>query len=233
MAPEAPVSRTVFPCSVVIGSPDVSTDRSKRTVAGFDRSVDIISAVPRRASIRPDEPGRDKVLSAALELFGERGYDATSIAEIGERAGISKSVLYHYFGAKAGLYRALLEHENADLVAQVAEAARGPAGGRLRRGVDAYLAFLADRPAAWRLLLREAPADPELRAFHADLDRSREQALSVLLAPRAKHDTDAVHVGLVATAVRAFATWWLEHPDVPRERVVDAIAAVAASRAKL
>ena len=37
--------------------------------------------MPRKAKIRPGEPGRDRVLEAGLELFGERGYDATSIAE--------------------------------------------------------------------------------------------------------------------------------------------------------
>ena len=76
--------------------------------------------MPRRAKLRPDEPGREKVLEAGLELFGERGYHATSIAEIGRRAGISKSVLYHYFGSKAGLYEAIVEAETHDLLESVA-----------------------------------------------------------------------------------------------------------------
>src|SRR3954465_7990063 len=78
--------------------------------------------MPRRAKIRPDEPGREKVLAAALELFGERGYHATSIADIGLRAGISKSVLYHYFGSKAGLYEAIAEMEGSALLERVAAA---------------------------------------------------------------------------------------------------------------
>ena len=82
--------------------------------------------MPRKAKIRPDEPGREKILEAARAQFGERGYDGTSIAEIGQRAGISKSVLYHYFGSKAGLYQALLEHDGRELIEVVAAAVPPP-----------------------------------------------------------------------------------------------------------
>lgn len=189
--------------------------------------------MPRRAKIRPDEPGRDKVLAAGLELFGERGYHATSIAEIGLRAGIAKSVLYHYFGSKAGLYEEVAVAETRDLVAAVAAAVPAdPDAPRLRVGVDAFLSFLAERPAAWRLLLRGPPADPDLIAIHKRLAREREQALSRLLTRRAKQGRDERLAGLVGTAIRAFAEWWYEHQEVPREQVVDAIMDMAAAAAR-
>src|SRR3954452_7198691 len=107
--------------------------------------------MPRRAKIRPDEPGRGRVLEAGLELFAERGYHATSIAEIGERARIAKSVLYHYFGSKAGLYEAILEAETEEAVRRVAGAVPAdPDAPRLQAGVNALLSFLLERPAAWR-----------------------------------------------------------------------------------
>jgi AcrR family transcriptional regulator len=188
--------------------------------------------MPRRAKIRPDEPGREKVLAAGLELFGERGYHATSIADIGERAGISKSVLYHYFGSKAGLYEAIAETQGRELLERVAEAVPSdPEAPRLRAGVDAFLAFLTERPAAWRLLVRDPPADPDLIAVHERIVREREEALSRLLAKPAKHAGAATHVSLMATTIRAFAAWWYEHRDVPREQVVDAVMDVAAASA--
>jgi AcrR family transcriptional regulator len=188
--------------------------------------------MPRRANIRPDEPGRDKVLAAALELFGERGYHATSIAEIGLRAGISKSVLYHYFGSKAGLYEVIAETEGKALLDRVAEAVpRDPQAPRLRAGLDAYLSFLAERPAAWRLLLRDPPADPALIAVHERLARARERALAELLARPGKRTSASPHVELMATAIRAFGAWWYEHREVPREQVVDAVMDVARAAA--
>jgi AcrR family transcriptional regulator len=184
--------------------------------------------MPRRAHIRPDEPGRDKVLAAGLELFGERGYHATSIADIGLRAGISKSVLYHYFGSKAGLYELIAETEGKALLEHVAEAVpRDPEAPRLRAGVDAYLCFLAERPAAWRLLLRDPPADPALIAVHERLAAERERALGQLLARPGKRGRASAHAELMATTIRAFAAWWYEHAEVPREQVVDAIMDVA------
>jgi AcrR family transcriptional regulator len=189
--------------------------------------------MPRRAKVRPDEPGREKVLSAGLELFGERGYHATSIAEIGLRAGIAKSVLYHYFGSKAGLWEEVAVAQTRELIAAVAEAVPAdPDAPRLRVGVDALLAFLEQRPAAWRVLLRGPPSEPDLIAIHKRLAHERELALNPLLTRRAKQDRDQPLAGLVGTAIRAFAEWWYEHRDVPRERVVDAIMDVAAAAAR-
>ena len=51
----------------------------------------------------------DRILQKALELFSERGYDATSVREICEAAGITKPTLYHFYGSKEGVYRAIVE----------------------------------------------------------------------------------------------------------------------------
>ena len=46
---------------------------------------------------------RDRVLDAAVELFAERGYDATSVAEVVARAGVAKGGFYHHFPSKEAL----------------------------------------------------------------------------------------------------------------------------------
>ncbi len=50
---------------------------------------------------------RERILDVALELFGERGYDATSLREIAERLGVSKAALYYHFEQKADILVAL------------------------------------------------------------------------------------------------------------------------------
>lgn len=173
------------------------------------------------------------MLAAGRDLFGERGYHATSIAEIGERAGIAKSVLYHYFGSKAGLYQAIIEAETRDLLDRVAGAIPAdPQTPRLRSGVDAYLGFLAERPAAWRLLLRDPPADPILIEVHERLARQRSARLAALLAGPDKRARAGPHVGLVATAIRTFAAWWYEHPHIPQQQITQAIMDVAQAGAR-
>lgn len=79
---------------------------------------------PRRG--RPPNPQlRARVLAAALELFAEKGYDATSVNEVVLRAGVTKGALYHYFTAKEDLlyeiYRGLLDQQLADLDRILAE----------------------------------------------------------------------------------------------------------------
>lgn len=180
--------------------------------------------MPRQAKVRPHEPGREKILEAALELFGERGYEATSIAAIGARAEITKSVLYHYFSSKSDLYGAILQAQSRALVEHVAGALpTDPEAPRLRAGVEAYLDFLAGRPAAWRLLLRDPPTDPGLRDLFEALTRERTVALTDLLATDRKRTRDPLHLSLVETGIRAFAAWWYEHREVPREALVAAI----------
>ena len=51
---------------------------------------------------------RENILTCALELFYQRGYDAVGIQEICQAAGITKPTLYHYFGSKYGLLEVLL-----------------------------------------------------------------------------------------------------------------------------
>jgi TetR/AcrR family transcriptional regulator len=51
----------------------------------------------------------DRILLKALNLFSSKGYDATSVREICEAAEITKPTLYHFYGSKEGVYRALVE----------------------------------------------------------------------------------------------------------------------------
>jgi AcrR family transcriptional regulator len=172
------------------------------------------------------EGGRARIVEAALDVFAERGYNAASVAEIGARAGVAKSVLYHHFGSKAGLFEAIVEAHTADLVEEVAAALpEDPAAPRLRAGVDAYFRFLRSRPAVWRLLFRDPPADPELVEVQRRLQARRSQLLTSLLAQEgsATRRGKKLFGELLGTAIRAYATWWLDHPRVPRERVVDAV----------
>jgi AcrR family transcriptional regulator len=172
------------------------------------------------------EGGRARILEAALQAFAERGYNAASIAEIGERAGIAKSVMYHHFGSKAGLYEAVVEAQTADLVTAVAAALpEDPAAPRLRVGVDAYFRFLRSSPTVWRLLFRDPPTHPELVEVDRRLQQKRSQLLTSLLAQEGSQTRKGkqLFAELMTTAIRAYATWWHDHPRVPRERVVDAV----------
>src|SRR5690348_6394639 len=67
---------------------------------------------------------RQALLTAAREVFTDRGYDAAGIAEIVERSGISVGSLYHHYGGKAGLYLALWEDYTTEQEARATQAVK-------------------------------------------------------------------------------------------------------------
>lgn len=108
---------------------------------------------------------REQVLDAAEELFAERGYDGTSLQEVGARAGVSRGTPSYFFHSKADLYRAVLER----CFRQVRDAVRSGRERALRSGeppevviegaVGDYFDFLVARPHFLRLVEREALGD--------------------------------------------------------------------------
>ena len=73
------------------------------------------------ATTVPETPARKRdaaqtrrdLLDAARELFGAKGYDRTSLREIGERAGVDAALIARYFGNKMALYSATVEADTA------------------------------------------------------------------------------------------------------------------------
>src|SRR6202042_3088939 len=57
---------------------------------------------------------KDALLQAARTLFGQQGFEGTTIREIGERAGVDAALIARYFGSKAYLYIAAVVAEDAD-----------------------------------------------------------------------------------------------------------------------
>ena len=105
---------------------------------------------------------RAAILDAAERLFAVRGYDGTSLTDVGAAAGVSRGTPGYFFGSKHDLYRAVLDRA----FGEVREAVRS---GRARAlasqqspetilagAVSEYFDFLAARPNFVRLIEREA-----------------------------------------------------------------------------
>ncbi|HYD27132.1 TetR/AcrR family transcriptional regulator [Brevundimonas sp.] len=75
----------------------------------------------RRPADRPAE-----ILSAALEVFAERGFQAARLEEVAKRAGVSKGALYLYFETKADLFRAVVTDAISPNIAHVKGLASAP-----------------------------------------------------------------------------------------------------------
>lgn len=91
--------------------------------------------MPTRIAKVPDEvstanEAEKRLLSSALGLFSEKGYEGTSIREIIERAGVTRPVLYYYFENKEHLFRRLVESWFIELVEDMDRALTGVEGLR-------------------------------------------------------------------------------------------------------
>ena len=112
---------------------------------------------------------RQALVAAARELFGERGYAATSVDEIVRQAGVTKGALYHHFADKDALFRAVVEDVKGEVTSVMAQAfleatAEPDALDTVIRGCLAFIDVHAD-PAVRRITILDARSvlDPATR----------------------------------------------------------------------
>lgn len=89
--------------------------------------------VQQITACEPEAGARERLLSAALTLFNNKGYAAASVREIVEAAGVTKPVLYYYFGKKEGIYLELMHgaYDTFESMAANAAALEGSAQERI------------------------------------------------------------------------------------------------------
>src|ERR1700689_2204656 len=99
----------------------------------------------------------ERIVSAAEEIFAERGLAGARTGAIARAARVNQALLYYYFQSKEELHRFTLEMLFSQLRAQAAAALERPAppGERLRGYINAYFDFVAAHPNYPRLVERE------------------------------------------------------------------------------
>ena len=112
--------------------------------------------MPELISTRNPDRSRTAILQAAEELFAEHGPNGVSLAEIGERAGVSRGLPSYFFSDKETLYQTVVEQAAANLrsaLAEVMEASQdSPPFEVLGKLADCYMDYLASHPNIIRLL---------------------------------------------------------------------------------
>lgn len=194
---------------------------------------------PRRRKL-PRADRERQMLRVAAAVFGRRGYHAASMDEIARRCGVTKPMLYAYFGSKDGLYLATVDRMGRHLVAAVERLLAEPdADKRLRLGVDVVLDFIRRDRHGWAVLYAEGLGEGPVAKHVARYREAIVQAAALTLA-NAAPGRGAKHaypyaVGLLG-AGEALARWWLDRGGVPFAAVQAATreladAALAAYRA--
>lgn len=159
----------------------------------------------------------EQTLGAAHELFAERGYAAVTMDEIAAAVGVTKPLLYNYFGNKEQLYIACMERAGDSLINTIAESVGESAspGDALGAGVRAFFEFLDTDRAAWAVLFDETlPHGGEVfdrvAAYRGQIVDLVSASLLAQLPDRrqVKVEIEALSTALLGAA-EALARWWL------------------------
>jgi AcrR family transcriptional regulator len=159
------------------------------------------------------------MLQAAGEAFATHGFHGSSMDEIAGAAGITKPMLYRYFGSKEGLYAAYLRMTGHELVERVrAPDTRGQSPrARLHAGLRAFLTYVEEHRTGWAVLHGEttAPTDAQVAREVAELRGRIIRMLTTLFGNEA-------FAHAFTGAAESLATWWLNQP----ERSIDEATAI-------
>src|SRR4051794_15834791 len=185
--------------------------------------------MPKTPSVRKRMPAaerRQQLQLVASEVFARRGYGSAAVGEIAERAGVTVPVLYDHFPSKQALYEAIFERHFADLREIWFRHATGgrPLGEWLPAAVDEWFSYVGDHPFVGRILFRDASGDDEIGSIHERVRAQSRDALLPLVATEAGADNVDGELAweTMRGVLQGLALWWYEHPDVTRDRIVEA-----------
>ncbi|MEA2225686.1 MAG: hypothetical protein QOE67_968 [Solirubrobacteraceae bacterium] len=186
----------------------------------------------RPATARSRLPAAERralIEQAAARLFARHGYDATTVEDIVTAAGVSKPMLYRHFESKRDLHMRLMERRRDELAAEPLSRfleAVGSPEQRLEEMIDAWFAHVERHPDTSRILLQDAPGDPEIRSLQGEL-RRRQRAADVALLREfgpPLPEAELQPLGeIIRSALTGLALWRLDNPGVPRSTVVAAM----------
>ena len=186
---------------------------------------------------RPDErPPAQRLLTAAEELFGERSYHRTTVADICARAGMATGSFYSYFGSKAEIFAAVVRAINTDLrrsMKTALEHADDDQRARERASFRAYFDMLSKRPWIDRIVRESEFIDPGLfREYYEHLARGYARGVRAAQLARevdARYDPEVIAFAYTGIGNFVGMRWadWTAGGRVPEDVLDDVLELLA------
>lgn len=178
-----------------------------------------------------DPARRAELLVAAADCFASRAFDDVSMDDIAERAGVTKGLLFYYFGSKRQCYLAVIEDFHRQLLDHARMNEDVPPRELMSAMLDRYLDFAVSSEAAYRLIMSGGlGVDPEVRAFVAD-HRAQYRALFTQMVLPGQAEPPAMRVALEGflSFMEGATLDWLSHRKISREALHRLIMSLAAA----
>jgi AcrR family transcriptional regulator len=170
------------------------------------------------------EERREQLLSVGAALFAEQPYDEVLVEQVAGVAGVSRGLLYHYFPTKSHFFAAVVRRESDRMLRRTLAVPGVPLADQLDAGLETYLSYASSHAHGFRAFHSAAAnGDPVIRQAYQDgLAAQERQILDALAADPAT----AAELPLLRLAVRGWLAFtvavcldWLDHPELPRDRV--------------
>lgn len=185
---------------------------------------------PRKRLPRAER--EQQILAVAEEVFAASGYQASSMDDIAQRVGLSKPMLYEYFGSKEGLLIACVERARRELLDATTVAAANAADNEtlLHDCLLAFFRFSDDHAQAWALLRSEAAIQSTSVDSAVEATRAQQIGLTARLLEAPRPDLDPERLEAFAESIigacERLALWRERSPGITAERATQHLMAL-------
>lgn len=177
----------------------------------------------KRTRLSP-QARREQLVALGVEMLAGRPIDAVSVEELAERAGVSRGLIFHYFGSKQGFLLAVVRHLSDEMIAFTDPDPSLPPLEQLSASLAAYLDFVTDNRDGYVSLLRGSTSnDPQMREVF-EYTRS-------VLARRVLERVPLIGIDVTPRVELAARGWvafveetvisWLREPRMTREELLE------------
>jgi AcrR family transcriptional regulator len=193
------------------------------------RSVTTATSKGPRTRLTPDQR-RTQLLDLGVSLLATRSLDELTIDVLAEEAGISRGLLYHYFGNKHDFREAVVRRAVADLVEQTAPPAGGEPLERLLASVAAYVDYVETNYQGYVSIVRGAAGgnDTLRRVYEETRDALTDRIFTEDAQGEIIPDTPAARLmvrGWSALGEEMVLTWVADPRGVSRDQLLGSLAA--------
>jgi AcrR family transcriptional regulator len=180
----------------------------------------------------PASERRAQLIDVGRTVFAKRGYEATSMEEIADKAKVSKPIVYEHFGGKEGLYAVVVDREMDYVVRRIVEAiGQGSPRERIEAASLAFLTYVKDHPDGFAVLSQDSPSTAKDGRLSSLLNDLAERVGDIFASSFKDAGYDAKAAPIYAHGLVGMVTfvgkWWTEVRKPAVDEVAKHIGALA------
>ncbi len=190
----------------------------------------------------PGPERRERLIQAAIKVFSRSGYDGSSVEEISRTASVTKPVLYDHFSSKEKIFEAAVEQIRDGLLrkGEAALARENTPSKRLRASISVFFDLVEHDPDAARVLLISSKSLPAIQNICGRVQSAATFGIARIMKSNESSANTPVseqqwflRAEFTKKGMHGLAEWWLEHPEVARADIEEALFGILKNGLKL